>query len=267
MKKLSLMSLVVLGALLLNNCKKETPKGNEGGTTETPKQRTVGIYFGGTWCPPCGAYGKPAKEQLKSELKDDAVIISCQVNGGTADPMNNADANAFLTGFGVTGVPTMFTGGANEVMKGVGGSTTMATTLIANAKATNALAAFANISATVTIEGSNITVNTKTKFFKDQTEEYYVSAYVLESGLNYAQSSDASVNKNIHDNVLRTKLSSSVFGDLIGSNVKTGDSKDRFFTGTINSAWKKENITVAVVLWRKNSDGKVTICNGVTVKP
>ena len=265
MKKLSLLSLALLGVMFVSNCKKD-PKGSGTPTpTETPKQRAVAIYFGGTWCPPCGAYGKPAKEQLTADLKSDVVLISCQLNGGVADPMNCADANLFAQGFGVTGVPMMYTGGANEVMKGVGGGTTMAASVLANAKATIALPAFANISGTATISGSTITVNTTTKFLKDQAEEYMVAAYVLEDGITATQSSDGSVNKNIHDHVLRTKLSSTVFGETIGTGFKTGDSKEKSFTGTLNSSWKTDKLNVAVVLWRKNTDGKVTLCNGVNI--
>jgi hypothetical protein len=267
MKKLSLLSLALLGVMFISNCKKD-PKGSGTPTpTETPKQRAVAIYFGGTWCPPCGAYGKPAKEQLVNALKDDVILISCQLNSSSVtDPMNCPDANSLAGGFGVSGVPTMFTGGANEIMKGVSSGTAMGSTATANAQATLALPAFANISGTATISGGTITVNTKTKFLKDQAEEYMVAAYVLEDGITATQSSDASTKKNIHDRVLRTKLSSTVFGETIGSNFKSGDSKDKTFTATLNSSWNAANLSVAIVLWRKNTDGKVTMCNGVNVK-
>lgn len=267
MKKLSLLSLALLGVMFISNCKKD-PKGSGTPTpTETPKQRAVAIYFGGTWCPPCGAYGKPAKEQLVNALKDDVVLISCQLNSSSVtDPMNCADANSLAGGFGVSGVPTMFTGGANEVMKGVGGGTTMAATVLANAQATIALPAFANISGTATISGSTITVNTTTKFLKDQSEEYMVAAYVLEDGITATQSSDGSTNKNIHDHVLRTKLSSTVFGETIGTTFKTGDVKEKSFTGTLNSSWNTAKLNVAIVLWKKNASNQVTMSNGVNVK-
>jgi thiol-disulfide isomerase/thioredoxin len=263
MKKLSLLSLALLGVLFLSNCKKETEDGGATNNTETPKQRAVGIYFGGTWCPPCGAYGKPAKEQLVNQLGDDVILISCQVNGSTADPMNNADANSFAAGFGVTSVPILYTGGGNGVMQGAGGSSVMATTVISNANAILTLAPSANISATYSISGSSVTVNTTTKFLQDQTEEYMVGAYLLEDGITATQSSDGSTNKNIHDHILRTKLSTAIFGDAIGSNLKKGDSKEKSFTGTINPSWNSSKLSVAVVLWRKNTDGKVTISNGV----
>jgi hypothetical protein len=266
MKKLSLLSLALLGVLFLSNCKKETRDGNAGGNSETPKQRAVAIYFGGTWCPPCGAYGKPTKEQLVNTLSDDIVLISCQVNSqSSTDPMNCADANSFAAGFQVTGVPILYTGGANEIMKGVSGGSAMSSTAVANAKATLALSAFANISGTATITGNTINVNTTTKFLKDQTEEYMVAAYVTEDGIFATQSSDGSSNKNIHDHILRTKLSTTVFGDVIGSNFKTGDSKDKSFTGSIDPSWNKANLHVAVVVWRQNSTGSVTICNGVNI--
>lgn len=265
MKKLSiLMFAVLISAITFTGCKKkdDAPQA-ETKKPETPLQTPVAIYFGGTWCPPCGAYGKPAKEALKSQFNSNIVLISCQIG---QDPMNNADANAFASGFGVQGVPTMYIGGNNGLINGVSGGTAMTQTCITNAQSIKDKTAVANITATASVNGENITVNTKTSFLQDQTEEYQVAVFVLESGLNHAQVSDGSANKNIHDNVLRKKLSTTVFGDVLSSNNKNGDVKEKSFTSTLDASWKKENMSVAVVLWRKNSDGKVTICNGTTVK-
>lgn len=266
MKKLSLLSLALMGVMFLSNCKKETKDG--GGNAATAKQRVVAIYFGGTWCGPCGFYGKPTKENLVNSLNDDVILISCQVNGtSSTDPMNCADANSLAAGFQVSSVPILYTGGANGLIKGVGGGATMSSSVLANADTVLKSEAFADISGTASISGNTITVNTTTKFMKDQAEEYLVAAYVTEDGITATQTSDNSTKKNIHDHILRTKLSTTVFGDAIGSNFKTGDSKDKSFTGTIDPSWKAANLHVAVVLWRKNSTGAVTICNGVNIKP
>jgi hypothetical protein len=270
MKKLSLLSLALLGVLFLSNCKKETQDGGATNNTETPKQRAVAIYFGGTWCSPCGSSGKPTKEQLTSTLKDDVVLISCQMNGagGSTDPMNCADANSLAIGFatnGSLGLPTIFIGGSNQPMQGIGPGSTMSSTTITNANAIISKAPIADVSATASISGGNITVNTKTKFLKDQSDEYLVAAYLLENGLSATQTSDASTKKNIHDNVLRKKLSSSVFGDAIGMGFKTGDVKEKSFTISVDPSWNASNLSIAVVLWNKTSMG-VTMCNGVNVK-
>ena len=135
MKKIGLIGIMALSVLMLTNCKKESKNEGTSGTPTpkpTPTQNIVGIYFGGTWCGPCGAYGKPTKEQMAAEFGDKLTLISCQLNGqGAPDPMNNADANAFAATFGVTGVPILYLGGNNGLIQGVSGGTSMATTSIA----------------------------------------------------------------------------------------------------------------------------------------
>lgn len=270
MKNLSLLSLALMGVMFLSNCKKETKDGNGAGNqppVETSKQRAVALSFGGTWCGYCGAYGKPAKEQLISELKDDVVLISSHLGN---DPLTCTDANSLAAPFatnGQIGLPLISTGGANGLMKNVGGSSSMGTTILANAKEILAIEPTADISGTATISGNSITVNTTTKFLKDDAFEYQVAAYVTENGITATQTSDQSKNKNVHDHVLRTKVSSSVWGESIGFNFKTGDKKDKSFTVSLNPAWNLANLKVAVVLWRKNSSGQLSICNGVNVSP
>lgn len=222
--------------------------------------------MGGTWCPPCGAYGKPTKESLKAQFGDKLTLISCQVNGSVADPMNNADANAFLQLFQAKGVPIIYVGGNNGVIQGIGGSTTMSATATTRGNELKALEAAATCSASLSLSGDDLTINTETKFFQDQTEEYYLAAYITENGLSYTQASDASANKNIHDYVLRAKASSAITGDLVSSNNKKGDVKAKKFTTTLNNSWNKSKLNVSLILWRKNTNGQLTICNGFTKK-
>lgn len=271
MKKISLMALVVAGAMLLTNCKKEEKGSGTTTPTETgpaQKQNVVSIYFGGTWCPPCGAYGKPSKENLKISFEDNLTLLSCQGNGGggATDPMNNADANSFISGFGISGFPTLYIGGANEVIQQVPLTTDMKVKAVEIGNTFKSKTAIAACDATFTLSGSDLTINSRTKFFADQTEEYYLGAYITESGLNYTQTNDASINKNIHDNILRKKVSTNTFGDLLSANNKNGDMKTKSFNVSLNSAWNIDKLYVSLILWRKNTDGKYTICNGYTKK-
>jgi hypothetical protein len=265
MKKITiLMSAVMIAAFLFTGCKKkeEEPKGNGPVVDAGPSQiqNAVVIYFGGTWCPPCGSTGRPAKDAVKSQVGDRATLISCQVSSQSAqDPMNNAASNALAGTFGVSSVPSLYVGGANEVIAKVA---SMQTNAVPTANTMKDKTAIAASDATFSLSGNSLTINTRTKFFADQSEEYYLAAYVLESGLNHAQVSDAGANKNIHDNVLRANAASAATGDLISGNNKKDEVKTKSFTVTLNDAWKKENIQVALVLWRKNTDGKFTICNG-----
>jgi hypothetical protein len=269
MKKITiLMSAVMIAAILFTGCKKKTddePKGNGTVVAEGPAQvqNAVVIYFGGTWCPPCGSNGKPAKEAVKEALGDRVTLISCQVAAGGTEPMDNSSSNQLSNNvFGVRSFPSLYVGGANEIISSIPSTSAMSTNAVAAANTAKDKTAIAAVDATTSISGNTLTINTRTKFYADQTEEYYLAAHVLESGLNHAQSSDNSKNKNIHDNVLRVTATTSGTGDLLSGNNKKDEVKTKTFTVTINDAWKKENMQVALVLWRKNADGKFTICNG-----
>ena len=50
--------LFILITIFMFSCKKETFNNENIG-----KQNALVIYFGGTWCSPCGQYGKPTKEE------------------------------------------------------------------------------------------------------------------------------------------------------------------------------------------------------------
>jgi hypothetical protein len=270
MKKITiLMSAVMIAAVLFTGCKKKEDEPKKDGPVAVAGpaqvQNAVVFYFGGTWCPPCGSNGRPAKDAIKSQLSDRATIISCQLNQSASnkDPMNNPSANAVAGAFGASSLPTIFVGGANANSI-VPSTSAMSTNAVAAANTAKDKTAIAAVDATTSISGNTLTINTRTKFYADQTEEYYLAAHVLESGLFIIMLKVliSSENKNIHDNVLRVTATTSGTGDLLSGNNKKDEVKTKTFTVTLNDAWKKENMQVALVLWRKNADGKFTICNG-----
>jgi hypothetical protein len=266
-----LTSAVLITAVLFSGCKKKEDKlkKDDPAALADPAQvqNAVVFYFGGSWCGVCGENGKPSKDAIKSELGDRATIISCQLNGtnNINDPMNSPTANALKSPLKVFGIPSLVIGGANDVITTVPYNT-MKTNAVSTANAAKDKAPIAAINATFSLSGNTLAINSKTKFFADQTEEYYIAPYILESGLDYKQSNDQSANINVHDNVVRANAASKATGDLLSGNNKKDEVKTKAFTVTLNDTWKKENIQVALVLWKKNTDGSYTICNGFNKK-
>lgn len=268
MKKLLLIASAA-ALLTVSACKKDD-NNNGGGNNNSPAvvpqtQQTTAFYFGGTWCPPCGAYGKPAKDYITATYGNKVNIISCQVNGsGSNDPMNNASANALAGTFGVSGVPTMYFGGAEQPFAAVGGGTAMQSTSVTRIDEINARTPIANGKFTATVNGNDITVKAETQFFKavDATGgTYKIAAYITEDGLNHTQSSDASTVKNIHNHVLRVTLGASASGDVLTNQMDQWGVKTFNFFGTLNAAWKKDKMHVVVVLWKQGTDNKLTCVN------
>jgi len=110
-----------------------------------------------------------------------------------------------------------------------------------------------------------ITLKVNGKFFADATDEYTIGGYLLEGKLNHTQVSDASVEKNIHHDVLRAKFGDKILGEVFA----TAPKKDQTFEQTMNffiqPTFKKENCSIMVIVWKK-SGTQYTINNSTTIK-
>lgn len=267
--------LLMIPALLIGfaGCKKDKKGDSSNGSgtpTETkPVQNVMMFYFGGTWCGPCGAYGKPTVQAAK-KLNDRVHVISCQVNGagGAVDPFNNQSANGLADVFGVSGVPTLYIADGIGGITAIGGGTSMqsaATTKINEILAKTNPAVYAKPK--VKVSGTNVTVDIDAKFYEDFANEYRFAVYITESRLSATQYQDGRTeDKNMHDDVLRLTLTTDPVGEVIASSVKNGDKISKSYTGTIDPSWKKENLKAVVVFWRKTGDKQVTFVNGEYTK-
>lgn len=258
----STLAILIGLSLTITACKKEENKtdggnNNNGGAITIPQeQKSTVFYFGGTWCPPCGSFGKPAKEQIKaSAVGPKTTIISCQVGN---DPMKSDDGNLLQRLFNATSVPSMFIG-ANDgpFTNMVGGSTSSGTNAINTITTQIAKTAVVNCILTIKEADGLLNVIANGKFFADATGEYHIAGYLLEDKLNHAQVSDNSVEKNIHHNVIRTKFGTEVTGKLIKADPKKDDIFKEEFNFFIPATSVKANMSVAIVIWKKTTTGWV----------
>lgn len=262
--------LLMIPALLIGfaGCKKDKKDDDSKNTTPTetkPVQNVMSFYFGGTWCPPCGAYGKPTVQAIK-KINNRVHVISCQVNGagGATDPFNNNYTNQIAGVFRVSAVPTLFMadgeGGINSFQGGQGMQNS-ATTKVNEVLSKTNPAVYAKPK--VKLDGNNITVTIDAKFYEDYNNEYRFAVYITESRLQATQSSDGRTeDKNMHDDVLRLSLTSDVVGEVVASSVKKDEKISKTYTGTLDASWKKENLKAVVVFWRKTDNNQVTFVNG-----
>jgi thiol-disulfide isomerase/thioredoxin len=268
MKKLSLLTLFVATIMAVSSCKKEENPPSPGNNPPAiaQEQKTVIFYLSGNWCGPCGLYGKPALANVEQKNANKLIIIAGHVNGSGTDPYNNADANALLTAWNITGVPTAAIGGGGTPAQKVSGGPSMQSTMETKINSVLGTAATANSSIDVTLNGSILTVKANTKFFTASSETHYISAYVVENGLKGRQyiSGQGWDENATHNHVLRTKLSTSITGDELTTSATAGQEISKEFTTTLNSAWKTENLQVAVVIWKAGTNGRIVI-NG-TIK-
>ncbi len=264
MKKLSLLTLFLAVVVAFSSCKKNeetaTPGNNE--PIITQEQKAVGFYLSGNWCGPCGLYGKPAMASIEAVQGDKFVVVSCHLNGsGILDSLNTPEANALAGAWSVKAVPTCALGGAGLKGYKVGGGQEMKTGIEDQITVIQRETASANSSITATLNGTALTVNTKTKFFDATSEKHFISVYIIENDIALRQYvSGAGWDDNAtHSNVLRKALTTNTTGDDLAETATTGQIVSKDFTGTIESTWKKDNLRVAVVIWKQGSTGRVVV--------
>lgn len=256
MKKISLMALVVAGAMLLTNCKKEEKKATETKSDDivvAEQNMSLQNKYTGSNCPPCGSWGWDMFEELI------AYNPSKTCNMGTYS--QNFVAQNFITQTatdieknvgGITGYPTFGVNG-----KAMLDRTT--TVNITNEKAMCKAEIDRHAAAPVEVnsgykisydsDNKNMTIKTKTKFFKDMTGDYYIAAYIVEDKALGTQASRSGVVQ--HHHVLRGSANNMNFGTKITSTTTAGSTFDYTFTSPVNSTWVKENIEIITVIWKK----------------
>jgi hypothetical protein len=255
---------IVIVSLFLVSCSKEESSSTVVLPEPEPSatQQATVFYFGGTWCGPCGSLGKPAKEALKKELGESKVsIITCQ----QADPMNIPDGNDLAKLFNADRVPYMYVGGSDEPSDRVLVLSSMSEDAVSKASAYLNRTPTANILASFYLNSKGLLqVDSKIKFFKDVISDYYAATYVIEDGIFETQTSDSSVEKNIHNSVLRSKMGTSITGDIISeSSIKKDMVFKKTFEAVLDPKFKKEKLKAVVVIWVKNSDGSYFISNSI----
>lgn len=256
MKKL----LLIVSAAALTfvvACKKDDEKGKEDNVfTVEQKQNAAYMYFGGTWCGPCGAYGKPTKEGLHADAKNEkAVFISFQVKWSYSDPFATPTTESTAASFGVTGVPSAYLAGGSTFTKS-GFYTSNATNISSQQSTLDGIysqTALVNGKATPSINGDVVSIKSQNKFFNSSSDTFYVQSYITENKLFATQFQDASNNKNIHDFIWRAQSGSAFYGDMLVTAPTTGQIVEKTLNITLNSSWVKSNCDVNVIIWRKKN--------------
>lgn len=272
MKKIISCSLIL--GLALFSCKKEESKDNSNiqETLTIPEtQKATVFYFGGTWSDQSGTNGRLAVQAIKELAPKNSVIISCYLNSNNfVDPMNNAVADELSSGFLVESVPYLIIGSAGQPFESVKSSSLMAQYAVDEVNKAAGRELVTNCNVSISETNGLVKAKVRGKFFTDAAGEFHLAAYLLESRLNHGQVSDNSKEKNIHNDVLRAKFGASITGELIKLDPKKGDiyEKEISFSLPASGLYKKENCSIAIVIWQNTSSGWfISNSNVVKVQP
>lgn len=245
MKRFHFLFLSVL--IILVSCKKENnEEPNDNTLSPTKSQWGFALNYTATWCGPCGNWGAP----LIHDYADAGNVVAITAHA-SGDPMH---------------IPALYSSFENVRTDGggipsfwVGDYKTTSISVMEDLLQQTPIAGLAMSSEN---NGTSMKVNTKTEFFEESSGDFYLSVFILESGIDgsasagqYSQNGTANPTDYKHDFVLRASAhQNNAYGEMIIQNPAAGDISSNEFTIDLNESWENEVYAVAV-LWRKNSSG------------
>lgn len=212
---------------------------------QTPemKSRALVCKFTETWCGPCGGWGWNLANQVIADIGDKGYYIGV-MGSSTPASMNANCYSAFESNFPVGGYPTFI------VNDDDGGSYLSEVSGAYNSFA--ATTPVASPAAYFSINGTDITVTSKSKFWNATNGEYYVSAFVVENKVLAAQNGQSGTAE--HHYLLRGSMmaNKSPWGMLLhNGSIAANEEFSQGFSMTMGAGWNADNISVLVAIYKK----------------
>jgi hypothetical protein len=268
--QLSMLALTA-GSLFLASCSKEessktTPADTGIAVSET--NTSVINKYTGSKCGPCGSWGWDMAIEL-IDYSTKACYVGTFSQNFVAEEFISPTASAWDDELGVTGYPTFAVNHVLQLDRSSGVNTTSEKAKCKAAiDAHSAAAVQANVGFTTSwsqdAEGFwTININSRTKFFKENSGDYYVGCYLLENKAIGKQSGHTPSVGVEHHHVLRQTLEGLNYGYLAATNPTSGKTIDKTYTTIIPKNYIKDNMEVLFVIWKKTGS-KYTFVNAST---
>ncbi len=256
--------MLLLLAVAFAGCKKDDDDDKDPVDTFQPKQEQWGfaVNYTAKWCGPCGSWGAPLIKSLADVNRSVAIT-----NHASNDPMYNQDLYQSMAADRPTGggIPSFWV--ADEKVT--------TSNAVSKMNETVGKPATTGIILKYSVSGGKMEVETRTKFFSAGTGEYYLSVYVLESGIPggsanssppYTQSGASDPNYT-HDYVLRASNTGQAYGELLVSNPAADETVDKKYSITVDPTWVND-LYAAAILWKYDATAspKYIFVNAYQVK-
>lgn len=214
-----------------------------------------------SWCSPCGYY-HGITDEIYNNHADSILFLNGHVASSSVGDAYSGDMHNLLNGAG--GIPSYSLSGVHLPQW-----PPTIDMIMDEANVFFDSPVVANIAFDYEIIGSELSINTTTKFFQDiSVDHFYVGVMVLENNIMVNQN-----NENGYEDILQHRIQRTVIGDLIdlgegkklwADEIATGDIEagsyiDHSFTKTLNDSWDIENIELLVVIWQRIGDQFVAL--------
>ncbi len=267
MKKLILFLSAIILLFANSSCKKEEIKEDEEPivpvvpANDLTPDATQWAFMGlltSTTCGICGGSGYQNFNSIKQNNSGKVVALAFHCNSPDDAMVNNALYGSYVSSRpSGGGIPSFHIGDDKTTTSGMQPYVTVLLSRIPEAQ----------VKFKTAIEGEDIKVTSKIKFFKEVTGDYYVSFYLCENGIDgsstapagYVQSGGGAGYK--HNNVVR---SANKFNSAYGVKITTAATTaantvfDYECTIAFSTNWNIANLFVTAVIWKKNPDNSAT---------
>lgn len=217
-----------------------------------------------TWCGPCGTWGWSTFKTMVDQNIENAILI--ELHQSTSSKLHADVATALYKEFDQIGsTPAFYVGTTNMTQYSeTGGIFTGSTITRVKEKADSmAIAVPINSGFDAKVEGDMIVMDAKVKFFEESEGEYYLGAYVSEKDVLGYQNGIG--NDAVHYNILRAAMTTDPFGEKIAEGTTTADTEFDFdLSLAVDAGWKKGDLQVFTVIWKKEENGSYTFQSGYT---
>ncbi len=216
---------------------------------EVPEiQRPLITKIAATWCPPCGGWSWDLYHDMIEDNEDNAVLITAHHSGDLVNPV----AQDFSENLEAPYQPYIYFN--NEDQNATSSNTASVRTAVQDkVTAASQESPVANAGMDLVLNGDELQVQTKTKFFQDADGEYYLGVYIIEDLVINFQANQGP--NAVHEKILRDAVSSGSFGELLeNGSITAGTEFDHSFTKTLDANWKKEDLEIVAVIWKKEND-------------
>lgn len=271
MKKIVLSLFTLM--LVFSACKKDNNTATPGNTganakdsTNVPQEivvpeKNVALInkVTGSLCPPCGSWGWTTFDELMTRNGKNAIYMGTYSDNFVAKLFITQAAEDMENAWGVTGFPTFAANGIAQLDRATGGINIQGEINKVNAVVDAHIAGdvYVNSGFRSEIKDDVMTIETKTKFFKEVGGDVYLAVYLMEDKVIGYQSGHADGANTSHHHVLRgaAQLDGSAKAESWGYKIGTGTTAsgttlDNKFTIDVKG-YNKDNLEVAVVVWRK----------------
>lgn len=225
--------------------------------TPEKKSRAVVFKFTETWCGPCGDWGWQTAEETIAQLGDKGYYIGVM---GSSNPstMNANCYSTFESNYNVAGYPTFL------IKEDQNSQTSSQVMGLVNAFAATTPAA--SPAANFSITGNTLNVTAKAKFWAATSGEYYMTAFLVEDGVQATQNGQSGTVS--HHHILRGTMEANLspWGQQLASgSIANNAEYTKTYSIALNAAWVKAKLEVYVVIFKKNA-GKYEFINAIKGK-